>query len=137
MGDRANVGFRTSDNDTVFLYMHWGGSDRHEILAKAISYAMERDEDESYFTRILFSQLVDRHNVTTGHGMTVNRLATMGDGYDVPVYSYIDKTISIYQEDWDAMGVFQPRGIASEPDKVYDRDEYLAKYAVRGVGQYV
>lgn len=133
MGDRANVGFRTSDNDTIFLYMHWGGSDRHEILARAISYAMERDEDESYFTRILFSQLVDRHNVSTGHGMTVNKLATMGDGYDVPVYSYIDKTISIYEEDWEE-GI---GGIAVESFEVYDRDVYLAKYAVRGIGAHV
>lgn len=133
MGDRANVGFRTSDNDTIFLYMHWGGSDRHEILARAISYAMDRDDDESYFTRILFSQLVDRHNVSTGHGMTVNKLATMGDGYDVPVYSYIDKTISIYEEDWEE-GI---GGLAVESFEVYDRDIYLAKYAVRGIGAHV
>jgi hypothetical protein len=133
MGDRANVGFRTSDNDTIFLYMHWGGSDRHEILARAISYAMDRDDDESYFTRILFSQLVDRHNVSTGHGMTVNKLATMSDGYDVPVYSYIDKTISIYEEDWEE-GI---GGLAVESFEVYDRDIYLAKYAVRGIGAHV
>ena len=133
MGDRGNVGFRTSDNDTIFLYMHWGGSDRHEILARAISYAMERDDDESYFTRILFSQLIDRHNVSTGHGMTVNKLATMGDGYDVPVYSYIDKTISIYEEDWEE-GI---GGLAIESFEVYDRDIYLAKYAVRGIGAHV
>jgi len=133
MGDRATVGFRTSDNDTIFLYMHWGGSDRHEILARAISYAMDRDDDESYFTRILFSQLVDRHNVSTGHGMTVNKLATMSDGYDVPVYSYIDKTISIYEEDWEE-GI---GGLAVESFEVYDRDIYLAKYAVRGIGAHV
>jgi hypothetical protein len=93
MGDRANIGIRTSNNNTIFLYLHWGGSDRHEILARAISHAMVRDGDESY----------------------------------------LDKTISIYEEDWEE-GI---GGIALETFEVYDRDEYLARYAIRGVGAHV
>jgi len=66
-------------------------------------------------------------------GMAINELPTMGDWQDVPVYNYTDKTISIYQEDWtDGTG-----GLADYISEVYDRDEYLAKFAVRGVGIYV
>jgi hypothetical protein len=133
MGDRANVGIRTSNNNTIFLYLHWGGMDRHEILARAISHAMVRDGDESYFTRILTSRIVDTDwDKEIGVGMAINELPTMGDGYDIPVYNYIDKTISIYEEDWEK-GI---GGIALEPIREYDRDEYLAKFAIRGVGQY-
>ena len=133
MGDRGNLGIKTSNNETIFIYLHWGGADRHEDVARAISYAMAREHDESYFTRIFISRVIgDSWDKETGVGMSINQISAMGDGYDVPVYDYIDKTISVYQEDWNS-----PSGIANEPDKVYDRDEYLAKYAIRGVGQYV
>jgi len=134
MGDRANVGIRTSNNNTIFLYLHWGGMDRHEILAKAISHAMVRDGDESYFTRILISRVIDTDwDKELGVGMAINELPAMGDGYDIPVYSYTDKTISLYDED----GVEGVGGLATYSSEVYDRDEYLAKFAVRGVGAYV
>ena len=133
MGDRANVGIKTSNNDIIFLYLHWGGMDRHEILANAISHAMVRDGDESYFTRILVSRIVDTDwDKTTGVGMAINELPSSGDGYDIPVYDYTDKTISIHGEDWE-----NGRGLAIYSDEVYDRDEYLAKYGVRSVGAYV
>ena len=134
MGDRANIGIRTSNNNTIFLYLHWGGMDRHEILAKAISHAMVRDGDESYFTRILISRVIDTDwDKETNVGMSINELPAMGDWQDVPVYNYTDKTISIYQEDWtDGTG-----GLADYISEVYDRDEYLAKFAVRGVGAHV
>ena len=134
MGDRANVGIRTSNNNIIFLYLHWGGSDRHEILANAISHAMVRDGDESYFTRILVSRIVDTDwDKSTGVGMAINELPSSGDEYDIPVYDYTDKTISIYEEDW-AEGI---GGIATYSSEVYDRDEYLAKFAIRGVGAHV
>ena len=134
MGDRANIGIRTSKNDTIFLYLHWGGMDRHEILAKAISHAMVRDGDESYFIRILTSRIVDTDwDKSTGVGMAINELPSSGDGYDIPVYSYTDKTISLYDEDWSG-GI---GGLALYSSEVYDRDEYLAKYGVRSVGAYV
>lgn len=134
MGDRANVGIRGTDGNTLYLYLHWGGVDRHEIVAKALAHAMYRDEDESYFTRIFISRVIDTDwDKETGVGLSVNKLSAMGDGYDVPVYDYTNKTISIHQEDWtDGTG-----GLAHYISEVYDRDEYLAKFAVRGVGAHV
>ena len=134
MGDRTNVGIKTSNGNTIFIYLHWGGMDRHEIVAKAISEAMLRENDESYFTRIFVSRVIDTDwDKETGVGMAINELPSGGDGYDVPVYDYTNKTISIHQEDWtDGAG-----GLAHYISEVYDRDEYLAKFAVRGVGAHV
>ncbi len=134
MGDRANFGLKTSDGNTIFIYLHWGGTDRHEIMANAISYAMVRDGDEGYFTRIFVSRIIaEDWKEETGAGMSINKLSAMGDYDEVVIYDYIDKTISVYQEDWlDGIG-----GLADYITEVYDRDEYLAKYGVRKVGGYV
>ena len=134
MGDRASVGIRGTDGNTLYLYLHWGGADRHETVANAIAHAMSRDGDEAYFTRIFVSRVIDRDwDKETGVGLSVNKLSAGGDGYDVPVYDIATKTISLYDEDWtEGIG-----GIALYSSEVYDRDEYLAKFAVRGVGAYV
>ena len=134
MGDRGNLGIKTSNGNTIFIYLHYGGMDRHEILANAISHAMVRDGDESYFTRIFVSRVIDTDwDKETGVGMAINELPSWNDGYDVPVYNYTDKTISLYQEDWET----GTGGLAHYISEVYNRDEYLAKYAIRGVGAYV
>ena len=133
MGDRANVGIKTSDGNTIFLYLHWGGTDRHEIVANALAYAMARDGDESYFTRIFVSRVIDTDwDKETGVGLTVNKLPAGGDGYDVPIYDYTNKTISLHDEKWDHAGGY----IDLKPIITYTRDEYLAEFAVRGVGAY-
>jgi len=134
MGDRANVGIRGTDGNTVYLYLHWGGYDRHETVAKALAHAMLRDEDESYFTRIFISRVIDTDwDKETGVGFSINKLSAMGDGYDVPVYNFADKTISLHAEKWDSLGGY----IDLERQQEYNRDEYLAEFAVRGVGAYV
>jgi len=133
MGDRANVGIRGTDGNTVFLYLHWGGMDRNEIVANAIAHAMSRDSDESYFTRIFISRVIDRDwDKETGVGLSVNKLSSTGDGYSVPVYDVANKTITLYNEKWDSAGGY----IDLTPLIIYNRDEYLAEYAVRGVGAY-
>lgn len=133
MGDRANVGIRGTDGNTIFLYLHWGGLDRHEIVAQALAHAMARDGDESYFTRIFVSRVIDRDwDKETGVGMSINKLSATGDGYDVPIYDYTNKTIGIYEEKWDSAG-----GFVKHTDIEYPREQYLAEYAVRGAGAYV
>ena len=132
MGDRANIGIKTSDGNFIFLYLHWGGTDRHEIVANAIAHAMARDGDESYFTRIFISRVIDTDwDKETGVGLTINKLSASGDGYDVPVYDYTNKTIHFYEEAWDSAG-----GFVKHTDVEYPREMYLAEYGVRGVGAY-
>lgn len=133
MGDRANVGIRGTDGNTIFLYIHWGGADRHEIVADAIAHAMNRDGDESYFTRIFISRVIGTDwDKETGVGLSVNKLSGGGDGYEVPVYNYKTKQIEIHEEAWDKVG-----GYVKHTDVEYPRDVYLAEYAVKGVGAYV
>ena len=132
MGDRANVGIRGTDGNTIFLYLHWGGFDRHEIVANAIAHAMPRDGDEAYFTRIFVSRVIDRDwDKETGVGLSINKLSAHGDGYDVPIYDYTKKKIEICEEAWDTAG-----GFAKFTDIEYPRDMYLAQYGVVGVGGY-
>ena len=120
MGDRANVGIKGTDGNTIFLYLHWGGYDRHEIVAKAIAHAMARDGDESYFTRIFISRVIEEDwNKETGVGMLVNKLPSSGDGYDVPIYDYVTKKITCHQEKWDSAGGY----IDLDNVEVYTRDE--------------
>ena len=134
MGDRASVGIRGTDGNTIFLYLHWGGLDRHEIVANALAHAMSRDGDESYFTRIFVSRVIDRDwDKETGVGMLVNKLPSSGDGYDVPVYDYMTKKITCHQEKWDNAGGY----VDLDNVTVYTRDEYLAEYAIRGIGAHV
>ena len=134
MGDRANLGIRGTDGNTIFIYLHWGGTDRHEIMANAISYAMMRDGDESYFTRIFVSRIIaEDWNSETGAGMSINKLPAMSDWDDIPVYNYADKTISIHYEVWDKAGGY----VRLPAEQGFERDEYLAQYGVRTVGGYV
>jgi hypothetical protein len=58
MGDRANFGFRQSNENVVFLYGHWAGHGMLEKLADAVTAARPRWTDESYATRIAISHLV-------------------------------------------------------------------------------
>lgn len=128
MGDRVNLGLRTSDGNTIFLYLHWGGYDRHSILARAIKTAMTRDGDESYFTRIFVSQIIGVDwNRETGAGMLINKLPSSGDGYDVLIYDYRTKTIGFYEEVWDDAG-----GFVKHTDVEYDRDDYLMEHMAFG-----
>ena len=133
MGDRANVGIRGTDGNTIFLYIHWGGLDRHEIVANAVAHAMARDGDEAYFTRIFVSRVIEKDwDKETGVGLSINKLSATGDGYDIPIYDYKKKTIEICEEVWDNAG-----GYAKFTDIEYPRDMYLAEYGVRGAGAYV
>jgi hypothetical protein len=133
MGDRANVGIRGTDGNIVFLYIHWGGSDRHEIVANAIAHAMARDGDEPYFTRIFVSRVIEKDwDKEIGVGLSVNTLGASGDGYDIPIYNYTTKKVELHEEYWE-----NGKGLAIYSDIEYPRDMYLAEFAVRGVGSYV
>jgi len=132
MGDRANVGIRTSSNDIIFLYLHWGGEDRHHIVANAIAHAMPRDGDESYFTRIFVSRVIDTDwDKETGVGMAINSLPACGDGYDVPIYDYATQTIGFYTEVWD-----ESDEVVEHTKIEYPRDMYLAEFGMREAGSF-
>jgi hypothetical protein len=73
MGARTTYTFRTNGQD-LNLYSHWGGESKTQTFADALSKAEDRWTDESYFIRIMVSQIVGEDwGETTGFGLGVNQ----------------------------------------------------------------
>lgn len=73
MGARTTYTFRTNGQD-LNLYSHWGGEDKAQTFANALERALPRWSDESYFIRIMVSQIVgDEWGESTGFGLGVNQ----------------------------------------------------------------
>jgi len=98
MGDRANFGFRQSNENVIFLYGHWAGESMLANLANAVTTARPRWTDESYATRIAISQLIGEDwNQELGWGLYVNEL---GDNeHKVPVIDWKNQTFTLYKDD--------------------------------------
>lgn len=59
MGSRAVFGFaKSAGTEPIFLYGHWCGEERYELLVKAVDAARPRWNDHSYATRICISQII-------------------------------------------------------------------------------
>jgi len=71
MGDRANIIICEEQGSKIHLYTHWGGSELRNTLAAALDRGRDRWTDESYLTRIIFSEMVRNDiNGTTGFGIS-------------------------------------------------------------------
>lgn len=84
MGDRAVIGFK-ADKDAipVFLYSHWGGSDRYVDTQRAIEAARPRWNDPAYATRIAISQIVENYwSEETGFGISAGHNSFCQPDYD-------------------------------------------------------
>lgn len=69
MGDRANVVVMTKPHP-VYLYSHWGGRDLPLVVQDALRRGPDRWSDDSYLTRIIFSEMIkDSVEGTTGFGI--------------------------------------------------------------------
>ena len=98
MGDRANFGFKQSNDNTIFLYGHWAGHGMLERLANAVETARPRWTDEAYATRICVSQMVGEDwNQELGWGLSINRI--LDNEHKVPVIDWATKTFTLYEED--------------------------------------
>lgn len=73
MGDRAVIGFRdNAETPTIFIYQHWVDGDQSNVLARALEASRSRWGDDSYATRICFSQIVGANwNGELGYGIYV------------------------------------------------------------------
>lgn len=98
MGDRAVIGFK-ADKDAVpvFLYSHWGGSDRYRDLQRALTAAQPRWNDAAYATRIAISQIVENYwSEETGFGISAGENSFCTPDYDdVPVVIWSERKIVI------------------------------------------
>jgi hypothetical protein len=98
MGDRGNIEIRQprEGNIPIFLYTHWRGSYVNEILADALVKGKEggRLSDYTYLTRIVFQEMIDGDDGTTGFGISVGSVDD--NEHNIPtVYWHTDNGLSI------------------------------------------
>lgn len=127
MGDRANFGFKQSNDETIVLYGHWAGHDMLSNLAEAVEKARPRWTDESYATRIVISNLVgDNWHETTGWGLTVNNI--LDNEHKIPVIDWRSGTFSLHEEaSWDEDT--KVKGMMDEPMFTMTLDSFINKYS--------
>ena len=126
MGDRANFGFRQSNDEVIVLYGHWAGWEMLKQLATAVEAARPRWTDESYATRICVSQLIgDSWNAETGWGLTVNNI--LDNEHKIPIIDWRTGTFSLHEEaSWDEDT--KVRGMQDEPMFTMTLDDFIKKY---------
>ena len=128
MGDRANFGFRQSDENIIFLYGHWAGHNMLAQLANAVQAAEPRWQDESYATRIAISNLIgDQWNMETGWGLYVNEI---GDNeHKIAIVDFNQQTFSLHEEaprnDLDN----KVNGMSNQAIFTMDLSNFVEKYA--------
>lgn len=127
MGDRANFGIQQPDSNTIYVYGHWAGEDMLSRFAKALDRASNRlPHDSAYGTRIIISQLIGTDwSGELGWGITVNYLSD--NEHKVPVYSFADDTVSLYDYDWKT-------GTLTDKIVEFSRDTFIRKYAYPLIG---
>jgi len=97
VGARTNFVIRTTENpaEDIVLYSHWGGDSAERDFAQAISKAMARYGDDSYFVRIIVSQLInDQWDSETGFGLYVGEV-THEESYNYKMIDVKKGTVTI------------------------------------------
>lgn len=74
MGDRGNVQVKENAEDNgVFFYTHWSGSDLPKIVSAALKRGQGRWGDTPYLARIIFCEMVkDEVLDETGFGISTS-----------------------------------------------------------------
>ena len=97
MGARINYVFKDGTDSAVVLYSHWGADGWQSSLAEAIRHGEPRQDDYSYFTRMVISSLLNQNGevmAETGFGIfAVNPNAFWLHDQTV-VINLVDKTIT-------------------------------------------
>jgi hypothetical protein len=117
MGDRANVYVKDYHPEKgVYLYTHWGGHDLPVIVQDALIRGTDRWSDESYLTRIIFSEMIKDH-VLDGIGFGISATITDNE-HKIIVVNPKEKTIGFAKP---------PESINSEPEEIitWSMDEYI------------
>lgn len=102
MGDRAVIGFKADkDSIPVFLYSHWGGSDRYRDANRALEAARPRWNQPDYATRIAISQIIENYwHEETGFGISVEHNSFAQPDYeDVIIITWNTRLVEIVNAD--------------------------------------
>jgi hypothetical protein len=98
MGDRAVIGFKADKEATpIFLYSHWGGSDRYLDAQRAVAAARPRWDDHAYATRIGISQIIENYwSEETGFGLSAGHNSYSTPDYDdVIIITWEGRTVDV------------------------------------------
>jgi hypothetical protein len=102
MGDRFVVGFREDKtSEPIWLYSHWSGERRTQLIARAIQAARPRWNDAAYATRIAISSIVGpAWDGEHGFGISAGgRNFTLPDYNDVHLVTWSDRTVIVQDID--------------------------------------
>jgi len=103
MGDRAVVGIREKSSEpTLFLYLHWAGSEQDAMLGDALQLAQSRIEmgDAAYATRIIISQMTKGlEDSETGAGLYIGGTHHGADYYTINIVDLEAKRVLVCQND--------------------------------------
>lgn len=71
MGDKGNIHIKEKGGKDIYLYTHWTGEALPSILKSALVRGKGRWSDESYLTRIIFSEMIQDDVMSeTGYGIS-------------------------------------------------------------------
>ena len=126
MGDRAVVGVReNSTSPTIFLYLHWAGSEQDAMLGEALQLAQSRIEmgDASYATRIIISQMTKGlEDSETGAGLYVGGTHHGADYYTINIVDIEAKRVYVCQTD-----------DSDEVEMVWTIDDFIKRNTARPI----
>ena len=72
---RGNIQIKQPySEESIFLYTHWRGEDIKKILADAIVKAGGRRNDPSYFTRIVFQEMLNGCLLYSSFGISIGQI---------------------------------------------------------------
>ena len=118
MGARGNIEIKQPYSETsIFLYTHWRGEHIKEILGDAIVKAGGRRNDPSYFTRILFQEMLNGDESTSSFGISIGQIE--------------DNEYLVPRVEWTAteMIIWMPTDFESEDETAFKAIEWADLYA--------
>jgi len=93
---RGNICVRDRFGGSIYLYTHKRGFDTFEILRNAIVRGVERIQDEQYFTRVIFSEMIKDTNLNDVNDYGISTF--VGEN-DIPIFVVDIKNCRILMEE--------------------------------------
>ena len=118
MGMRGNIQIKQPySEESIFLYTHWRGHHIKEILGDAIVKAGNRRSDPSYFTRILFQEMINGDESTNGFGISIGQIE--------------DNEYLVPRVEWEAIDIiiWMPNDFETEDETAFKATDWADLYA--------
>ncbi len=123
MGDRGNIAIIQRDNEQVWLYSHWGGTELPERLKDGLTIGQGRWNDDSYLAKIIIGAAVpaDNWKQETGYGISTHM---QDNEHDILVVDIPVQRVFTIEENALEDGKV-PKGYQPHKGKVWTLNEYI------------